>query len=138
MIQRSFIPKRTIHYRDVEPTWAIELLRALYLLTTVMEVLPFVKIVVLEFYVNLTKEMGDQASLLAYFLCSNEDRQASVTAALALLDSIVPARPSPTPSVSNASTQPAGSGDAECFRFFRFQALNFPSLEKGEIICSLL
>ena len=48
--------------------------------------------------------LQDHASLLAYLLHSNQDRQASVTTVLALLDFVVPVRPSPTPSVVGDST----------------------------------
>ena len=85
-----------------------------------IKVSPSMKTVVLEFYSNLTKGMGDHASLLAYLLRSNQDRQASVTIALASLDFVFPARSSPTPPVTSASTQPASSGDTERFGFFGF------------------
>ena len=49
MIQRSFIPRHTIHHRDFEPPGVVELLRAINLLTIVMKVSPSVKTVVLEF-----------------------------------------------------------------------------------------
>ena len=59
VVQRSFILERTIHHRDFEPTGAIELLGALDMLDIMTKVSPFVKTVVLEFYSNLTKGMGD-------------------------------------------------------------------------------
>ena len=48
--------------------------------------------------------LQDHAFLLAYLLHSNQDRQAFVTTALALLDFVVPVRPFPTPSVAGDST----------------------------------
>ena len=61
--------------------------------------------------------LQDHASLLADLLCSNQDRQASITTALTSLDSDVPARPSPTPPVASAFTQPVGGGDIERLDF---------------------
>ena len=112
MIQRLFIPKRTIHHRDLKPIGVVEFLGFVILLAIVMKVSPSMETVLLKFYSNMTKGMGDHASLLAYLLRSNQDRHASVTTTLASLDFVVP-RPSPTPSVVGASTQPVGSGDTE-------------------------
>ena len=46
----------------------------------------------------------------------------------ALINFAVPTMPSPAPLVASASTQPTGSGDIECFGFFGFRALDFPSM----------
>ena len=62
VVQRSFILEQTIHHRDFEPTGAIELLGTLDMLDIVTKVSPFVTTVVLEFYSNLTKGMGDPTS----------------------------------------------------------------------------
>ena len=64
--------------------------------------------------------LQDHASLLAYLLCSNQDRQAFVTIALALLDSVIPFRPSFSPPIASDSTQLVGSGDAEHLGFSDF------------------
>ena len=47
MVQRSFIPERTIHHKDFKSTGAIELLGTLNFLDTVTKVSYFVKTVVL-------------------------------------------------------------------------------------------
>ena len=62
MVQHSFILEHTIHHKDFESTWAIELLGTLNFLDIVTKVPLFVKIVVMEFYSNLTKGMGDPTS----------------------------------------------------------------------------
>ena len=51
------------------------------------------------------------------FLCSNQDRQASIIAALATLHYVVPTGTSPIPPIVNDSTQLAGSGDTEPLNF---------------------
>ena len=70
MVHRLFFLERTINYRDFEPTRAIELLGAVNLLNTVLDVSPFVKIVVLEFYLSMTKGMGDPTSHDFQTVCS--------------------------------------------------------------------
>ena len=57
--------------------------------------------------------LQDHASLLAYLLCSNQDRQASITATLTSLDSIVLNELSPAPLVASDFPQPVGSGDID-------------------------
>ena len=70
--------------------------------------------------------LQDHASLLAYLLGSNQDRQASVTIALASLDFAVPIGPSPAPPVAGDSPQPAGNGDIDPSTF-RILSISFPN-----------
>ena len=62
VVQWSFIPESTIHHKNFESIGAIELLGTLNLLDIITKVPPFVKIVVIEFYSNLKKEMEDPTS----------------------------------------------------------------------------
>ena len=48
MVQRSFIPERTLHHKDFEFIGAIELFETFNLLDTVTKLPPFVKTIVLE------------------------------------------------------------------------------------------
>ena len=62
MVQRSFIPERTLHHKDFKSTGTIELLVTMNLLDTISKLPLFVKTIVLEFYSKLTKGMGDPTS----------------------------------------------------------------------------
>ena len=61
--------------------------------------------------------LWDHASLLAYLLRSNHDRQASVSIALATLYSNGPVDAFPVPPVQAYSAQPTTSGDIEPLDF---------------------
>ena len=62
MVHRSFIHECTLHHKDFESTCTIELLGIMNFLNLVTKLPPFVMIVVLEFYSNLTKGMRDPTS----------------------------------------------------------------------------
>ena len=63
MVQRSFILEHTLHHKDFESIGAIELLETLNLLDMVTKVPSFLKTIVLKFYSNLTKGLGNLTSL---------------------------------------------------------------------------
>ena len=62
MIKRTNIGERTLHAKDFEGSRIKELLWETNLSSTVSKLPPFVSQIVLEFYVNLSKDMGDPSS----------------------------------------------------------------------------
>ena len=54
--------ERTFHTKDFECSGIVELLRETNLLDIVSKLLPFVSQIVLEFYVNLSKDMRNLAN----------------------------------------------------------------------------
>ena len=59
MIKRTNIGERTLHAKDFEGSRIKELLGETHLLSIVSKLPPFVSQIMLEFYVNLSKDMGD-------------------------------------------------------------------------------
>ena len=62
VVQQSLIPEHSLQHKDFESTGTMELLGTMNLLDTITKLLPFVKTIVLEFYSNLKKVVGDPTS----------------------------------------------------------------------------
>ena len=61
--KRTLVEEQTLHAKDFKGSRIVELLEETNMLGTVSKMPPFVPHIVLEFYVNLSKDMGDPSSL---------------------------------------------------------------------------
>ena len=62
VVKRAFIEERVLHSKDFGPNGIIEHLEEVNLLSSFRTLGPFMKHIVLDFYVNLRKWMGEQTS----------------------------------------------------------------------------
>ena len=62
MKKRTLVGERTLHAKDFEGSRIEELLMETNLLRAMSKLPPFVSQIVLEFYVNLSEDMGDPSS----------------------------------------------------------------------------
>lgn len=63
MTARAFVSERIMHLGDYHAIGIIEIVKTENLLGLVTNIKPFIKQLVLEFHINLSKDIFDQASL---------------------------------------------------------------------------